>query len=276
MGAATVLSAAGGGGLTALEQEPGNLQHAYLEICQPAADGSLTKPGPRLHKLMFQFNPKELTLAKSASWGRDTSRNSKKSGPPQYNGPQPAKLTLEMFFDASAEQDDKVVKNVELLFECCVPTQTTQQQKKGSPPFVLLRWGPLTGFLAYIASVQAKYTLFTAKGLPIRAVCTVTLEELAGEKPGQNPTSGGLVPRRLHVVVDGDSLAGVAYREYGDAALWRAVAQVNGIDDPMRLRPGQHLLLPSLDEIAGPRGAASPSRAPERHPHSKEPARAAR
>jgi hypothetical protein len=275
MSAATVLSAAGGG-LTPVETEPGNLQHAYLEICEPAADGSLTKPGPRLHKLTFQFNPKELTLAKSASWGRDTSRNSKKSGPPQYNGPQPAKLTLEMFFDASGTQDRSVIESVEMLFECCVPTSATQQQKKGSPPFVLLRWGPLTGFLAYISSVQAKYTLFTAKGLPIRAVCTITLDELAGEAPGQNPTSGGLVPRRMHVVVDGDTLAGVAYREYGDAALWRAVAQVNGIDDPMRLRPGSHLMLPSLDEIAGPRGAARASGTGVGASHGKEPARAAR
>jgi hypothetical protein len=83
-------------------------------------------------------------------------------------------------------------------------------------------------------------------------VCTVTLDELAGEPPGQNPTSGGLVPRRLHVVVDGDTLAGVAYREYGDAALWRAVAQVNRLDDPSRLRPGTHLLLPTVDELRRP------------------------
>lgn len=238
--------------------KPGKLEHAYLSICEPSSDGSLTKAGPELHRLDFQFNPKELALTKTASWGRGTSRNSKKSGPPQYNGPQPGKLTLEMFFDASDTQSSSVVSRVELLFECCVPTKASHQQKKGSPPFVLFRWGPLTGFLAYLSSVAAKYTLFTAEGMPIRAVCTVTLEELAGEPPGQNPTSGGLVPRRMHVVVEGDTLAGVAYREYGDAALWRAVAQVNGIDDPLRLRPGRHLLLPSLDELHGPRGGLPP------------------
>src|SRR3712207_7796754 len=53
------------------------------------------------------------------------------------------------------------------------------------------------------------YTTLFRSGLPIRAVCTVTLDELAGETPKQNPTSGGLVPRRLHVVVDGDTLAGI-------------------------------------------------------------------
>jgi nucleoid-associated protein YgaU len=41
----------------------------------------------------------------------------------------------------------------------------------------------------------------------------------------------------------------VAYRAYGDAALWRDVAEANGIDDPTRLRPGTRLLLPALEEI---------------------------
>ena len=44
------------------------------------------------------------------------------------------------------------------------------------------------------------------RGLPIRATCQVTLEELAGDAPKQNPTSGGLVPHRVHQVVAGDSL----------------------------------------------------------------------
>jgi hypothetical protein len=170
-----------------------------------------------------------------------------------------------MFFDASGSHDGSVVTRVERLFSCCVPTTATHQQKKGSPPWVLFRWGDLTGFLAYISSVQARYTLFTPSGLPIRALCTVTLDELAGDPPRQNPTSGGLVPRRLHVVVEGDTLAGVAYGEYGDASLWRAVARVNRIDDPTRLRAGVHLLLPTVDELhRSADGRGAPSATPAR------------
>lgn len=225
------------------------LEHAYLQLFEPSKDGSLAKPGPSLGRVDFQFNPKELALTKSASWSRETTKASEKSSPPQYGGPQPSKLTLEMFFDASAEQDTKVVKAVEQLFACCVPTASSRQQKKESPPWVIFRWGGLTGFLAYVSQVQAKYTLFTSGGLPIRAVCSVTLEELSGEAPKQNPTSGTLVPHRVHTVVEGDSLAAIAYQEYGKPALWRTVAATNGIDDPMRLRPGRTLLLPSLDEL---------------------------
>jgi hypothetical protein len=235
----------GGGGQAALK-----LEHACLQLFEPSKDGSLDKPGGKIGQIDFQFNPKELVVAKSASWARVTGKGSKKSGPPQYKGPQPSKLTLEMFFDSTEKSDSGVVERVEKLFSCCVPTPESRLQNKGSPPWVLFRWGGLTGFLSYIGSVQVKYTLFTASGLPVRAICTVTLEEIAGETPKQNPSSGGLTPRRAHVVVEGDTLAGIAYREYGDPTLWRAVAAANAIDDPMRLRPGTSLLLPATRELA--------------------------
>jgi hypothetical protein len=225
------------------------VEHACLKLHEPSPDGSLSTPGAEIGSIDFQFNPKELTLAKTASWARETAKGNKKSGPPQYNGPQPSKLTLELFFDASEKQDSSVVKRVDKLFACCVPTDSSLAKKKESPPWVLFRWGGLTGFLAYISSVSVKYTLFTSSGVPIRATCTVTLEELAGQTPKQNPTSGGLVPRRVHVLTAGDTLAGVAYAEYGDPTLWRAVARANEIDDPLRLRPGTRLLLPSADEV---------------------------
>ena len=231
------------------------LTHAKLDLHEPSKDGALDKPGPLIGSVDFQFNPKELTLQKSAKWTRPTTKGSKRSSPPQYQGPQPSKLTLEMFldesvfFDPAKKQDGSVVKTVEQLFRCCVPTDASHGQKKDSPPWVKFSWGGLTGFLAYIEQVQVKYTLFTPAGLPVRAVCTVTLQELAGEPPGTNPTSGGRVPHREHVVVQGDTLPGVAYQEYGDASLWRAVADVNGVDDPARLRPGRRLLLPTADEL---------------------------
>ena len=114
---------------------------------------------------------------------------------------------------------------------------------------MFFRWGSLTRFLAYVSQVQAKYTMLTADGLPIRATCQVTLEELAGDAPKQNPTSGGLVPHRVHQVVQGDSLPAIAHREYGQPAMWRAVADLNRVDDPMRLRPGDRLLLPPLEDL---------------------------
>jgi len=41
---------------------------------------------------------------------------------------------------------------------------------------VKFKWGGITSFPAYVTSVSAKYTLFSADGTPIRAVCTVSLQ----------------------------------------------------------------------------------------------------
>ncbi|MEN3310399.1 MAG: hypothetical protein V7603_6601 [Micromonosporaceae bacterium] len=237
---------------------PSNLQHAYLELREPPADGNLSHPSNEtIGKIDFQFNPKELSLSKNAKWKKEPQRNAKKSGTLQFLGSDPSKLTLEMFFDATDTMGDKVVKVVDKLFGCCVPTDKSRQGKKGSPPWVIFHWGGLTSFPAYVSSVTAKYTLFTPGGTPVRAVCTVTLEEISGEQGGQNPTSGALAAQDAHVVIVGDTLHSIAYRSYGDPKLWRAIAEANRIDDPMRLRPGTRLLIPALEDIATDGGAAA-------------------
>jgi nucleoid-associated protein YgaU len=225
------------------------LEHAFLELRDPPVDRSSLQPGPPRGRIEFQFNPRELTLSKSAKWNRQAQKGSKKSDVPQFTGADPSKLSLEMFLDASDTKDDRVVKTVEQLFACCVPTDDSHQKKKGSPPWVIFHWGALTGFTAYISSVSVKYTLFTAEGLPIRGTATVNIEEIAGEQKGQNPTSGGLAARAVHTVVAGDSLPSIAWREYGDPTLWRPIAERNRIDDPMRLPAGTTLLIPAAEEI---------------------------
>jgi hypothetical protein len=228
---------------------PPKLARAYLEVHEPNSGGSTATPGPLRERIEFQFNPKELSLSKNARWSRGNQPSARRSAAPQFTGADPAKLSLEMFFDASSTMDDSVVKAVEKLFECCVPTADSLSREAPSPPWVIFRWGGLSGFPAYMSSVTAKYTLFTAAGTPIRALCTVALEEITGELGGQNPTSGALTAQDTHVLVAGDTLASVAFRRYGNPNLWRAIAEANGIDDPMRLPIGTTLLVPALAEV---------------------------
>ena len=125
-----------------------------------------------------------------------------------------------------------------------------RRPKKPSPPLVVLHWGTLSSFPAFVTSVSVKFNLFTSGGTPIRAVCSVSMEEMPGEKFRQNPTSGSQEVRRVHRIVAGDSLASLAYAEYGDPNVWRALAAFNQLDDPLRIRTGTVLLLPSPDELA--------------------------
>ena len=47
-------------------------------------------------------------------------------------------------------------------------------------------------------------------------------------------------------VARGETLAGIAYESYGDATVWRCIADANALDDPRKLRPGTRLLVPAL------------------------------
>ncbi len=232
----------------------GSLQKAYLKLLEPSPEGP---QGPTGEEVTFQFNPKEYQVKKGAKWERRSTRGASDSSPPQYTGSEPRSLTLEMFLDGSDEGGDTaegssgdVSTRVEVLMSCTAPVARTIQSGTPLPPFVQFGWGTKVLFTAFVKSVSAKYTLFREDGTPTRAVCSVTLEELPEEQPRQNPTSGALAPIRTHTVVAGDSLASVAQREYGDPNRWRALADANGIDDPMRLPSGTRLLVPSLADAS--------------------------
>ena len=229
---------------------PSAMAKATLQLydAKPAAGGGAKLASPR-GQIQFQFNPRELSIQKSAKWERKPARNAKKASPPEFAGADPCKLTLEMFFDASDTDGGSVVSPVEQLFSCCVPTEDTRDQGKATPPLVQLNWGAIVSFPGFITSVQAKYTLFSPEGTPTRATCSISMEEMPGDPLGQNPTSGALSAHAVHTVISGDSLASIAYQEYGDPAMWRPLAWANNIDDPIRLPVGATLLMPAAHEL---------------------------
>lgn len=230
-------------------------QRAFLEMFEPKhAKGGKPELGSSAGKIEFQFNPKEVSITKSAKWERKPSKD-KKAGPPEYSGAEPCKMSLELFFDATVADDMNVVESVDRLFGCCVPCKEAKKGEKPMPFLVVFNWGGVKSFAAYISQVQAKYTRFAPNGIPIRAVCTVNLEEIdVTPDPKQNPTSGSYAVDSVHTMVTGDSLALVAYREYGDPQLWRPLATYNRIDDPMRIPDGTRLLLPKFDALFTPIG----------------------
>ncbi|MFE2558099.1 LysM peptidoglycan-binding domain-containing protein [Streptomyces sp. NPDC059352] len=234
------------------------LSRASLAIHQPPTDlgGSM---GGRLGEVKFQFNPDQLQLSRSANWHTEPAVAYTRGAPPKFTGSEPAQLQLEVFLDRSGDpSSNDVQQQVELLLSCCEVTQQSISAKAPSPPWVKFSWGSFSTvqFVAYVTSVSATYTLFSPSGIPIRATCSLSLTEVSTATKGQNPTSGALSARRVHRTVAGDSLASLAWREYGDATRWRVIAEANGIDDPMRLRPGTELLLPSTTETPETEGTS--------------------
>jgi len=220
-------------------QMTGKYQSAYLRISAPSTNGQSngTSGEDTIH---FPFNPKEFTVERTAEW---RVKPSKKASMPEFTGTKPGAVTLEMFLDASDGGD--VTGLVKKLFNCVSPDPKTTRNKP-SPPFVSFGWGSSVYLeKAIVKSVSVKYTRFRADGTPIRAIATVHLEELRPAQPGQNPTSGSLEGMMSRTVASGDTLPSIAYQELGSADLWRPIARINGIADPLRIRPGCRLIIPS-------------------------------
>ncbi|MCA1219769.1 CIS tube protein [Streptomyces sp. 8L] len=234
-----------------LAQVFGSLVHATLAIHEPPL-GYSTTPGALIKMFDFEFNPSQLSMVRRTQWKATPTAALRDGTVPEFMGPEPRQLTVEVFLDRSDDPDSNdVMKMVESLFRCCEVTSLSIAAKQPSTPWVVFQWGSFktARFTAYVESVEASYTLFGTTGMPIRATCQVQLHEIPSETEGQNPTSGALTARRVHRLVAGDSLESLAWREYGDSTVWRAIAEANGIDDPARLAPGTELILPAVEEV---------------------------
>lgn len=191
----------------------------------------------------FPFNPTNYSITRGAKW----EAKSNKDGllPAEYNGPEPSSVTLKMFLDETHLDNGDISTDVRKLLSKVDPDPSTVSKDKPSAPHVKFIWGDAITFVGYLKSVAIDYQLFRQDGKPVRGEVTLTLLEY-GEKPArQNPTSGGEPGSRAHRVVAGDTLASIAYTEYGSAMDWRKIADANPvISDPLRLHPGTALIVP--------------------------------
>jgi nucleoid-associated protein YgaU len=201
----------------------------------------------------FMFNPSEYTIAAASSWKQTPAKG--KDGPKsEFTGTLPETLSMDILFVQDWGGADREIHDVMAdtfyLRDLTKPSDDSIAKGKPSPPVLLFKWAKQTEFYdCHLKSASVRYTSFNSKGDPLRATASIVLERVLKADAKQNPTSGGPSGNRAHVVSAGDSLASIAYREYGDPAMWRPLAAFNGIDDPIRLRLGRSLFVPSLDEL---------------------------
>ncbi len=114
------------------------------------------------------------------------------------------------------------------------------------PRKLLLVWGTLE-FPCALTELGYQFTLFKSDGTPLRAVAKAKFREAesdAQRELRENNSSPDLT--HLREVREGDSLPLVAYRVYGDAALYLEVARVNKLVAFRRLAAGTRLSLPPV------------------------------
>ena len=206
-------------------------------------------------EMNFRFNPTQLTLNKAASYGGTNNRESEEGGQEQFANTGTRTLGFTVFLDeweapAGADVGEMVSK---LQNWCNIDPDSPENRRE--PPLVMFVWGKFN-FTGKVESANATFTLFRKDGTPARAEVVVSMKERPEEASPTNPTSGGPPGRRSRMIVENDSLQGIAYRDLGDANLWRVIADMNGIDDPMSVSAGTVVVVPSADDATRARRAA--------------------
>jgi hypothetical protein len=155
-------------------------------------------------------------------------------------------LSLQLFFDDFASLQGDVTPKIDTLLSWTKPVVHADQDDR-HPPEVQFVWGgnkQLDTFSGYITNVGVNYTLFRKDGTPVQARVDVTIQGRDATPGGTNPTSRAIDSRRVREVREGDTLQSIAFQELQKPAYWRAIAELNGIDDPLRVRSGQRLIVP--------------------------------
>ena len=115
-----------------------------------------------------------------------------------------------------------------------------------APPVLRVVWGSLE-FRCVLARASQRFTMFLDNGWPVRARLNVTFNEYVdAEHEGKERKNQTADFTKLHRVIAGETLSGIAGRVYRNPQLWRAIAEANDLDDPRSIRAGQSLRIPSL------------------------------
>lgn len=188
------------------------------------------------------FNPFEYTVSKTNSYSEDP-KNQSDSPSVNFKKAGPQTLKLALVFD-TYETGEDVSQQTRLLWKFMEPSEAAANSDKKEPPRVAFAWGPFR-FTAVVTNMTQKFTLFKKDGIPVRAKVDITFTQYDDKVPDyQNPTSGGGSVMRTWQVIRGDRLDNIAADVYGDATKWRQIAEYNDLDNPLALRPGQHIMIP--------------------------------
>lgn len=228
-------------------------------------------------KIEALFNPSQLSLSKSVRWNSKQAVLSAKKNAKQerydFGSIEPQTLTLHLFFDTyegapkdsesdipreAAEALASLLPKITGLSGARAPAQNVREHTRKilrlaeidtelhRPPMCSLRWGKVSLLEGVLTSVTEQLLLFLEDGTPVRATMDCTFQELRDDEEGARGELHSADVDKRWVVRPGDTLILIAAKVYGNQALWRRIADANGIENPRLLSPGQALAIPPL------------------------------
>jgi hypothetical protein len=194
-------------------------------------------------------------------------------------------LDLDLLFDVSLAGSSVQSEDVRDLTRPLWELAENQRHPKayGKPPFVRFVWGKSWNIPGVVIAVAERLERFTSAGLPRRSWLRMRMRRMTEQEAvqpvgpaGQLLDGGreaiapgfdgrGVSPEVIAAMGDGTRPTGkwvseetalaaerldeIAFRYYGDASLWRLIADFNGISDPLRIDAGNPVELPELGEL---------------------------
>ncbi len=121
---------------------------------------------------------------------------------------------------------------------------------KHRPRCCMIQWGEWLVIRCIFKSCSISYTLFEPNGNPLRARIKATFSEVKSDKRRaleQDDSS----PDMTHIrqVKEGDHLALMCYRIYGDIRYYPLLACSNNLKQFQELKPGTEITFPPVEEL---------------------------
>lgn len=214
---------------------------AKAQLIELDADFKNEKSGGQ--KVSVQFNPETLkvTFANQLVQPQGGDQAAGNTGR-QFVGAGTTKLALTLWFDVTAMTED-AVDDVRRLTQKVIffmtPTPDQADAAKMVPPATRFVWGSFL-FDGIVEGLEESLEFFAPDGKPLRAQVTLTLgqqkilvSEFKGD--GKVPSSPGQKP--MSQAKQGDTAQSMAAKN--GQSDWKSMASANGIEDPLRLSPGQ-------------------------------------
>jgi nucleoid-associated protein YgaU len=214
------------------------------------------------------FNPEQLTVTRSVGWQAEAVAGH--GGPDgeapelEFHAVEPVSLGLDLFFDTYESRPDAVGWARAALPPVpggLISRRTATDVREHTariaglaeidpelhrPPVCRLRWGRVDILEAVLTDLTETYTMFLEDGTPVRATLSCRFLEVVSQARIRVAEPHSADVPRTRRVTRGDTLHAIAAQEYGDPARWREIARANAIIDPLRLRPGDVLVVPRL------------------------------
>jgi hypothetical protein len=231
--------------------EPVKLEKAELMELDVAFDNPINPE----RNVKVQFNPESLKVAFANQIQAPEGGAGDQRGTPavQFVGKGTTKLTLQLWFDVTAELTDESHKeNGQPVNDVRKLTQKVSyfitpkkvDEKKYIPPSVRFIWGTFK-FDGLMESLEENLEFFSPDGRPLRASMTLNLSQQEIKefkfKPDESvgkPITPGTKP--MTSAPQGANIQQLAANQ-GKGNNWQSVAAANGIENPRQLGAGQLL-----------------------------------